>query len=512
MHFSKTYTQLLSSLPPDLKSSAIEYRQLKKLINQVVQELTSLGASIVFFALAAVGLNDAAGLSPHVLQQVLEESQAPQSVPQTPSSSQDSPGPSTASNALLPQITYELDTSSNELHPQLRLRTYDDRLFAPAGGLSLDKVDLSEGVSTGDASPSSPQSDLPLVTSQLREIVVPLPSDSLFMQTLIHAHQSLSDRLTSFCTEFYSNLDTLAREISETARPMSQTHSAFHAHSSHANATMVRVRTPGGLLSLLSSKSDLYAWREVLQLYIDEEVFESTQEESRGERAIEDAEERLARLMRRLRARGLSTGERMKLKESRHAMQLFLKLNHSILNLYKFQYATTEATRKILKKHAKRTALPFTATLPSPFSDVPTPQLSETALIALPRRTSASLARTLVQAVGETVLPIVPSVDDYSCAICFNLAFKPVRLSCGHLYCVRCLVKMQKRGQANCPMCRAPCVLVADRTNVDWAMLNFMKDWFPVEAQKKLKANEAEVAKEQMQELGYSYDTQCSIQ
>ena len=43
MHFSKTYAQLLSSLPPDLRDNAIEYLQLKKLINQVVQELTSLG-------------------------------------------------------------------------------------------------------------------------------------------------------------------------------------------------------------------------------------------------------------------------------------------------------------------------------------------------------------------------------------------------------------------------------------------------------------------------------------
>lgn len=43
MHFSKTYTQLLLSLPPELRDNAIEYRKLKKLINQVVQELTQLG-------------------------------------------------------------------------------------------------------------------------------------------------------------------------------------------------------------------------------------------------------------------------------------------------------------------------------------------------------------------------------------------------------------------------------------------------------------------------------------
>ena len=43
MHFSKTYQQLLLTLPPELRDSAIEYRKLKKLINQVVTELTSLG-------------------------------------------------------------------------------------------------------------------------------------------------------------------------------------------------------------------------------------------------------------------------------------------------------------------------------------------------------------------------------------------------------------------------------------------------------------------------------------
>jgi hypothetical protein len=43
MHFSKTYTELLHSLPPELRNNAIEYRKLKKLINQVVRELSVLG-------------------------------------------------------------------------------------------------------------------------------------------------------------------------------------------------------------------------------------------------------------------------------------------------------------------------------------------------------------------------------------------------------------------------------------------------------------------------------------
>lgn len=288
------------------------------------------------------------GLSPQLLHQVLEHSQAPQSAQTSTasSSSHDQLDPSeSSSNAFLPRVIYELDTTSNELRPRLRLRTYDGR-FIPSVPVVIPSQDASNcrpemhtfGPETqGDATLDAPQEVLamPSAVTELREVVIPLPSDSMFVQTLIHAHQSLSERLTVFCKEFYANLDTLAREVSETARPMSETSPSFHAHSSHSNATMVRVRGPGGIRSLWSSKSDLYAWREILQLYMDSEVFESTHEESRGERAIEDAEERLAAFMQRLAERGLSTGSRMKLKQSRHAMSLFLQMNASILNLYK---------------------------------------------------------------------------------------------------------------------------------------------------------------------------------
>lgn len=37
---------------------------------------------------------------------------------------------------------------------------------------------------------------------------------------------------------------------------------------------------------------------------------------------------------------------------------------------------------------------------------------------------------------------------------------------------------------------------------MDWALINFMKDWFPVESKAKQKLNEKEVAQEQLQELG----------
>lgn len=57
-------------------------------------------------------------------------------------------------------------------------------------------------------------------------------------------------------------------------------------------------------------------------------------------------------------------------------------------------------------------------------------------LIPLPHN-CASLPQLLAQAIGDNILPIIPHVDDYSCVICTSLAFKPIRLSCGHLFCVR---------------------------------------------------------------------------
>lgn len=62
--------------------------------------------------------------------------------------------------------------------------------------------------------------------------------------------------------------------------------------------------------------------------------------------------------------------------------------------------------------------------------------VSSSALVLM-NRPGTSLAQMLVQAVGETVLPIVPHIDDYACVICTSIAFKPIRLRCGHLFCVR---------------------------------------------------------------------------
>lgn len=183
---------------------------------------------------------------------------------------------------------------------------------------------------------------------------------------------------------------------------------------------------------------------------------------------MEESETRLTLFAERVTARGLADNRQLKLKESREALEDFIKLNMYILNVKKvgplngvssypanilqFQTANSEATRKILKKHAKRTALAL-----------PDSTAGHERMTLILHAKSVSLPRILVQAIGEILLPVIPHLDDYSCLICTGIAFKPIRLNCGHLFCVRCLVKMQKRGQGDCPMCRSPTVLRADK-------------------------------------------------
>ncbi|KAG6866165.1 hypothetical protein C0991_008119 [Blastosporella zonata] len=550
MHFSKSYTQLLQSLPPELRENAIQYRELKKLINQIVLELSSLG------------------LSPALLHDLLEGSQkVSNSIGDSGSAAEEADGteakstrrhhlskavyevtdglghiephlrlwvdlPSLISNKYASSVTSSQETDSSDRHTETETHDPDEEGLdgIPPAGISLLWTLQRQALNIQDAEPStawisesfddlslsssdiSPHSEVNLPSSMhsgsssdnhnleplhrdenANEIVIPLAADMLFFQALSTAVTHIAAHLVTVQSNFVDTLNTLSEKIGDSARPTSSSGFGFQPHS-------VLSSKPWSISNATKVKSDLYSWREIFQLYIEAEVFESVHELDRGERSVEESEKRLKLFAERVTSRGLGDDRKLKTKQSREALETFLELNLFILNIKKFQFANAEATRKILKKHTKRTSLPFL-----------TDDLDLQAVV-LPHKTPNRLPRVLVQAIGETLLPIIPHLDDYSCLICLSIAFKPIRLACGHLFCVRCLVKMQKMGKGNCPMCRAPCVLKADRTNVDWALLNFMQDWFPVEAREKLKQNRKEAAREHLEELGLDPDRQtCTV-
>ncbi|KAF7370129.1 hypothetical protein MSAN_00643100 [Mycena sanguinolenta] len=482
MHFAKTFAEILASLPPEFAANAVDYRQLKKLINELVTELASLG------------------LGPAVLRDLLN----------------------VRDQDAATRVEYQFNSASGHIEPRLSLWVDPPNAPPPPTPSKKSRIleiqeDDTETETSAESSqvsllwalqrdvkpavPAAPESEPSTVVDRENgrkvEMVIPLASDLAFFELLVTTLRGLSEHLVAIHVQFVETLTELAKTVSAAARPVSSTSQGFKANSA------LRSDTGGVRVNALTKKaspylySDLYSWREIFQIYVETEIFESVNELHPGERTIEEAETRLKQFAERVTARGLGDGRQLKLAQSRKALQSFLELNVFILNVKKFEFANAEATRKILKKHAKRTALPLTDSR------------NTTPLDLLP--THASLPRILVQELGTTLLPIIPSLEDYACLICTSIAFKPIRLSCGHLFCVRCLVKMQKRGNDHCPMCRAPCVLVADRSNVDWAMLNFMRDWFPEESSVKLRQNEKEASEEELREMGIDPDEKCIV-
>ena len=83
-----------------------------------------------------------------------------------------------------------------------------------------------------------------------------------------------------------------------------------------------------------------------------------------------------------------------------------------------------------------------------------------------------------------------------------NIAWRPIRLACSHVFCVRCLIKAQKQGMNSCPLCRHPtAVKTATARNLDEGLQNFLKMYFPTEIKDKKRENEREQAIEDVQAM-----------
>lgn len=75
------------------------------------------------------------------------------------------------------------------------------------------------------------------------------------------------------------------------------------------------------------------------------------------------------------------------------------------------------------------------------------------------------------------------------------IAWRPIRLECGHVFCVRCLIKAHRKQLYDCPICRQNnAVGNADANNLDQSLQNFMLLYFPKEIKEKRKENQIEQA------------------
>lgn len=71
------------------------------------------------------------------------------------------------------------------------------------------------------------------------------------------------------------------------------------------------------------------------------------------------------------------------------------------------------------------------------------------------------MAKDVCAQMSQELVSVVPQLNDYLCPVCFSVAYRPVRLDCQHVFCIRCVVKIQRRQEKHCPLCRADVVMNA---------------------------------------------------
>jgi len=381
-----------------------------------------------------------------------------------------------------------------------------------------------------------------------REIVIPLTADTQFLDTLTHALQNLSNIQTQQKDNFVVETESLCSAIARASSPFATKNDLYVWREIFGLWVDMQVfesqrEKDRGELSIDESEARLkrFAVELAKRGWIHDP---NTPAPTSGKKG------RLVKL--KLGSGPSSQG--LVNQASAAAIEDFLRLNFALLDVKKFQRVNVEAARKILKKHDKRTALTASNDLrtfmaqqeaarramginpvgsggpinlpASAFQPADLSNGNATALVSsaahpslaalLPSATtgilSESLPHILLSLVTTTLLPILPSVDDYSCAICTSVAWRPVKLDCSHLFCLRCLVKLQKQGKDDCPLCRAPgAVKTADRHNMDEEADKYLQTWFPREVKEKTKENEKDRRQEELEAMGLR-EEKCVIQ
>ncbi|KAK2612229.1 hypothetical protein QQS21_001805 [Conoideocrella luteorostrata] len=224
------------------------------------------------------------------------------------------------------------------------------------------------------------------------------------------------------------------------------------------------------------SKSDLARWRYIFELYLEAEVFFGTHERDHGTRSSQTALKQLQWFQGEVEKRHLVKD--FKLRESQKAFSQFANLNLNLLKNLQFQELNKLAIIKILKKFDKRTSLGVSQTFRSTIQ-------SEGFL-------SRDVAKDICAQISRELVTVVPQLNDYLCPVCFSVAYRPVRLDCQHVFCIRCVVKIQRRNEKYCPLCRADVVMSASADNLDRTLEKYMKKYFAREVKEKQRTNEIE--------------------
>ncbi len=75
---------------------------------------------------------------------------------------------------------------------------------------------------------------------------------------------------------------------------------------------------------------------------------------------------------------------------------------------------------------------------------------------------SGHMAKDVCAQLNQDLVKIVPQVDDFLCPICFGIVWRPIKMRCKHVICIRCTILLQRQKKRFCPLCRENVILEAD--------------------------------------------------
>lgn len=441
MKFAKVLQQTLveDNIPESWVEAAIQYKSLKKCISKVVKELEFVGLSNSDLKLLL--LNEE--------QSDTVELNDEETTPTNPIVAHYMLTKSSGSNHIVPYLKIVLSDNEKQSYTPDHIQELANVIREKIGKvLSTDDeeshvVEIREKDDRLVLSPTQSHENTHVVEVQNNnEIVIMLQSDLTFFRML---------------NSELANLDEIRQQ--------------------EEKMLISEVEQIGGLVLLLTqNKADLYKWRELFKIYLDSEVFFRYNETSRLqlERSSDQIKSNLQVFTDRVtKTEILST---FKQKRSLVAYHQFVQTNERLLKILQFQSINTTALRKILKKFDKRTSLNISTKFPD--------LISQDHIFI----TGSSLAQSICFLMQHRLLTLVPQLDDYTCPICMSVAYKPIRLECNHIFCVRCLVKLKKRGKTDCPLCRChDAILSADSSNLDLEIMDLIQRFFPLEVKEKMK-------------------------
>ena len=473
MKFGHEYEQALANeqFPQAWLGSAIDYKNLKKVIKKVKRELQAVG-------LDANTLRN--------LTQSLEE-QGPDDQRTTVTARRESHDFKSATESSLATIP-------EEFSPQLRILVDSktgaplDAKLAPATKIALQKLAQHEIVTAGrrEHLGDAPMHALHAVKSvelddegedsptrvpqDARWVQLPLTSAKIFFDLLSPKLEELERLREAETTKLEGEIFDLGEALENVIQPVRE---GFEAKRD-------------------VSYRDLYFWREMFRLYIEDPVFYSQTEQNGGAINFAEAKKRLEAYDERLRATGLLA--KMKTPRAQQAAKQFLDLNVDILRIMHFQEMNAKAMTKILKKFDKRTHLEGESFLTELRTQYPAlvPNASSASKLSA-GGFADSIARDLHLEIQSKVLAVVPQLDDWNCPVCYQMAWRPVNLGCCRsVFCSWCIIKMQDKHMERCPTCNAETVLRADGSHIDFEAMYFLQKYFPMETKQRQKENERE--------------------